>query len=140
MHVQDHTCLHSIQEAHGASVHEACGSGCTCVSNHSVKETVNPYSGTRLSNQLHNPLLHVNTGSCKPVNAGAKVPSRPGKIIPITGLLDHQDFTRTSVQLGRCGTCDQGAAAYRCTEKQGNICEGCYSRLIREWNKEHGIV
>ena len=140
MHVQDHTCLHSIQEAHSASVHEACGSGRTCVSNHSVKETVNPYSRTRLSNQLQNPLLHVNTGSCKPVKAGAKVPSRPGKIIPIPGLLDHQDFTRTSVQLGRCGICDQGAAVYRCKDKQVNICEGCYSRLIREWNKEYGIV
>lgn len=139
MHVQDHTCLHSVQETHSAPVHDSCESGCICVSHHSAKERVIPYSGTRFSNQLQNPLFHVNTGRCKPVKDGAKVPSRPGKIIPIPGLLNHQDFTRTSVQLGRCGICDEAAAVYRCKEKQVNICEGCYARLMREWNQSNGV-
>ncbi|HPD11631.1 MAG TPA: hypothetical protein PLN56_11630, partial [Methanoregulaceae archaeon] len=68
-----------------------------------------------------------------------KVPSRPGKIIPIPGLLDHRDFTRTTIQLGRCGICDGGAAVYRCKEKQVTICEGCYARLVREWNQSKGV-
>ena len=140
MQVKDHTCLHAIWEAHSAPVHDSCESGCVCVSNHDAKETISPYilKPDFLTN-FRIRYFSVNTGRCKSVKAVTKVPSRPGKIIPIPGLLDHQDFTRTSVQLGRCGICDQGAAVYRCTEKQVNICEGCYARPVREWNHRNGV-
>ncbi|WP_261597712.1 hypothetical protein [Methanoculleus formosensis] len=35
-----------------------------------------------------------------------------------------------------CGT---GKAVYRSREAQAKVCEGCYARLVREWNKGEGV-
>ena len=139
MRVQDHPCLHSNLEAHSASCDGSCGSGCGCEPENGANDSSSLHSTTRSRNQPQDVLVDVSTPHCKAVKSSGKVPSRPDGIIPLPGLLDHHEFVRTTVQLGRCGICDQGAAVFRCKEKQVNICEGCYARLIREWNQANGI-
>ena len=58
---------------------------------------------------------------------------------PLPGILDHQTFKRVRVDLGRCDVCGAGKAVYRSREVQANLCEGCYSRLVREWNGQAGV-
>ncbi len=139
MRVQDHPCLHSNLEAHSASCDGSCGSGCGCEPENGANDSSSLHSTTRSRNQPQDVLVDVSTPHCKAVKSSGKVPSRLEGIIPLPGLLDHREFARNTVQLGRCGICDQGAAIYRCKEKQVNICEGCYARLIREWNQANGI-
>ncbi len=57
---------------------------------------------------------------------------------PLPGLLDHRTFEKVKVELGRCTICDTGRAAYRSREAQTNICQGCYARLVWEWNQGRG--
>jgi len=49
------------------------------------------------------------------------------------------DFERGSVDLGRCGLCDEGKALFRSGELRLNICERCYGRLLREENRNKGV-
>ncbi|MCT8338227.1 hypothetical protein FKB36_12200 [Methanoculleus sp. Afa-1] len=62
---------------------------------------------------------------------------RPAKVQPLPGVLDHQAFARVKVELGRCDVCRTGKAVYR--SREANICEGCYARLVREWNGREGV-
>ena len=64
---------------------------------------------------------------------------RPAKVQPLPGVLDHRTFSRTKVELGRCDVCGTGKAVYRSREAQAKVCEGCYARLVREWNKGEGV-
>jgi len=64
---------------------------------------------------------------------------RPFRIDPLPGLLDHRDFKRVKVVSGRCDVCHKGAAVFRCAEKQIGVCEGCYGKMVREWNDRNGI-
>ncbi|MEN6512424.1 hypothetical protein [Methanoculleus sp.] len=64
---------------------------------------------------------------------------RPGKVQPLPGVLDHREFLRVKVELGRCDLCGTGKAVYRSREAQANICEGCYARLVRERNGRAGV-
>ena len=64
---------------------------------------------------------------------------RPAKVQPLPGVLDHRTFERTKIELGRCGLCAEKKAVYRSREAQANICEGCYTRLVREWNGREGV-
>jgi hypothetical protein len=54
-------------------------------------------------------------------------------------VLDPRTFARVKVDLGRCEICDTGKAVYRSREAQTKICEGCYSRLVREGNAREGV-
>jgi hypothetical protein len=56
---------------------------------------------------------------------------------PLPGVLSPQEFLRAKVELGRCDICREGKAVYRSGEAK--ICEGCYSRLVREWNGQAGV-
>ncbi len=67
------------------------------------------------------------------------VVQRKGKIAPLPGLLDHRTFERVRVDLGRCTVCDAGKAVYHSREARASICQGCYARLVREWNREAGV-
>ena len=58
---------------------------------------------------------------------------------PLSGVLDPRTFARVKVDLGRCEICDTGKAVYRSREAQTKICEGCYSRLVREGNAREGV-
>ncbi len=64
---------------------------------------------------------------------------KPGTVKPLPGLLDHRTFERARVDLGRCTICDAGKAVYRSREAQASICQGCYARLVREWNRGEGV-
>jgi hypothetical protein len=61
------------------------------------------------------------------------------KTQPLPGVLDHRTFCRTKVELGRCDVCGTGKAVYRSREAQAKVCEGCYARLVREWNAGAGV-
>ncbi len=57
---------------------------------------------------------------------------------PLPGVLDPRAFERARVDLGRCDICKEGKAVYRSRAAQANLCEGCYSRLVRERNGPGG--
>ncbi|MCT8337602.1 hypothetical protein FKB36_08925 [Methanoculleus sp. Afa-1] len=50
----------------------------------------------------------------------------------------HRTFERVKVEIGRCDVCREKKAVYRSREAQAKVCEGCYARLVREWNKGEG--
>ena len=58
---------------------------------------------------------------------------------PLPGVLDHRTFERVKVEIGRCDVCGTGKAVYRSREAQAKVCEGCYARLVREWNRGEGV-
>ncbi|MDV2482452.1 hypothetical protein F8E02_10660 [Methanoculleus sp. Wushi-C6] len=63
----------------------------------------------------------------------------PAKAQPLPGVLDHRTFTRTKVEIGRCDICGEKKAVYRSQEAHTRICEGCYARMVREWNGREGV-
>jgi len=83
---------------------------------------------------------------CKEDKTGATVqrspekPPSPGATLPLPGVLDHRHFRRETVSLGRCGCCGEGTAVYHSGDYLMNICEACYARLVREWNRGEGVV
>ncbi|MBT8508706.1 hypothetical protein AZH53_09845 [Methanomicrobiaceae archaeon CYW5] len=83
---------------------------------------------------------------CKDNEPGATVQqstakqASPGTTLPLPGVLDHRHFRRKKVSLGRCDCCGEGTAVYYSGEYVMNICEGCYARLVREWNRGEGVV
>ena len=50
------------------------------------------------------------------------------------------DFERVSVDVGKCGLCDEGKALFRSCDLKLAICEKCYGRLVREENEGMGVV
>jgi ribosomal protein L40E len=66
--------------------------------------------------------------------------NKAGTTYPLPGILDHQDFCRSSVSLGHCTLCGEGPAVYQSKAQRAAICEKCYARLVREWNKNEGVV
>ena len=87
------------------------------------------------------------------LKTGAK--REPALQEPLPGVLDHRTFKRTKVDLGRCDVCGEKTAVYRSREVQAKVCEerlprrgkssstvrceGCYARLVREWNGRAGV-
>ncbi|MDE4908518.1 hypothetical protein L0665_07850 [Methanogenium marinum] len=63
-----------------------------------------------------------------------------GIVNPLPGILDHRDFERSTVILGHCHLCGEGAAVYHSEEHRASICEACYSWPVREWNRSEGVV
>jgi hypothetical protein len=139
MHVYDHGYLHTFQEPHSADLCETSEPACASTLPHGANDSVNLQNGSQWKNQWQESLPDPCTPECKPVQSPGKIPPTSGRATPIPGILDHREFTRTTVQIGRCDICDRAAAAYRCIEKQVNICTGCYARLVRGWNRENGI-
>ena len=56
------------------------------------------------------------------------------------GVMCAADFEKVSVELGRCGLCDEGKALFRSDGLKLAICEKCYGRLLREENEGKGVV
>ncbi len=63
---------------------------------------------------------------------------RSSGTIPIPGILDHRDFHRLNVSVGRCDICGENEAVYRNPTKRTKCCEQCYGRLVREGNRAEG--
>jgi hypothetical protein len=74
---------------------------------------------------------------CNVLKTGAK--REPALQEPLPGVLDHRTFSRTKVEIGRCDVCGTEKAVYRSREAQTKVCEGCYARLVREWNAGAGV-
>ena len=50
--------------------------------------------------------------------------TRPARVQPLPGVLDHWLFERVKVDLGRCDICGEKKAANRSREAQAKVCEG----------------
>ncbi len=84
--------------------------------------------------------LSVCKSECNSEKTSVNVQTKKaGRTLPLPGILDHGDFRRSSVSLGHCSICGEGAAVYHSKSQRASICEGCYSRLLREWNKNEGV-
>jgi hypothetical protein len=83
----------------------------------------------------------LSTGICKDMQKRITGVNgqKPFRVDPLPGLLDHRDFKRVRVVSSNCDICHEGSAVFRCAEKQVSVCEGCYARMVREWNEEKGI-
>ena len=57
----------------------------------------------------------------------------------LPGVLDHREFTRVGTDLGRCDVCAGGRAVHRSGDGRVVLCEGCFARLVREWNGGKGV-
>ncbi|WOX56778.1 hypothetical protein [Methanoculleus receptaculi] len=69
----------------------------------------------------------------------ARAPAKPRVVQPLPGVLDHRGFERVKAEIGRCDLCGAAKAVYRSPEARTNLCEGCYARLVRDWNREAGV-
>ena len=79
----------------------------------------------------------VCTPLCTPLcNTGA---TAANSVRPLSGVLDRRSFARVKVEIGRCDVCGAAKAIYRSREAQAKVCEGCYSRLVREGNARVGV-
>lgn len=58
--------------------------------------------------------------------------------VPIPGILDHRDFRRVEVSVGKCDICGESEAVSRNDSKMTNCCEQCFGRLVREGNRAEG--
>ncbi|WFN33867.1 hypothetical protein L1S32_08425 [Methanogenium sp. S4BF] len=76
-----------------------------------------------------------NTGE----TCGRQGPKTVGSTLPLPGILDYRDFRRSSVSLGRCTICGEGPAVYQSKAQRASICETCYARVVREWNRGEGV-
>ncbi|MBN2734802.1 MAG: hypothetical protein JXQ82_08105 [Methanomicrobiaceae archaeon] len=76
--------------------------------------------------------VQVSVNQCKSANAN-------GFTLPLPGVMCAADFDRVSVELGRCGLCDEGRALFRSCDLRLAICEKCYGRLLREENGRGGV-
>ena len=74
-----------------------------------------------------------------PPGAEGVLSSMPGRVQPLPGVLGPGTFVRVKTEVGRCDICDRGKAVYRSQEARAKVCEGCYARLVREWNSREGV-
>jgi hypothetical protein len=73
--------------------------------------------------------VHVSANQCTGAN----------EVVPLQGVLDHREFTRTKTDLGRCSVCDEGRTVFRSGDGMVRLCERCYRQLVRGWNEKKGV-
>ncbi|WFN37955.1 hypothetical protein L1994_02350 [Methanomicrobium antiquum] len=85
--------------------------------------------------------VHDGANQCKSAYLpGVSSGAGKGFTLPLPGVMCAADFERVSVDLGRCGLCDEGKALFRSGDLKLSICEKCYGRLLREENGGKGVV
>ncbi len=113
-----------------------------CESGRCVNEEVN--STRMLQSPVHdsgaNIFGYTHGNEAKKPVTNVKTNRHQGTELPLPGILDHRDFQRSSVSLGHCTLCGDGAAMYHSKSQRASVCEKCYARLVREWNKSEGVV
>ena len=77
--------------------------------------------------------------ACLPDLPGLSSGAGKGFTLPLPGVMCAADFEKVSVELGRCGLCDEGKAVFRSCDLKIAICEKCYGRLLREENGGKGV-
>ena len=124
---------HTVAGA-GSGVSEC---ACVCESQNGASDPVIQPIQAENTDQSPFGRLFTDVTCCKVVQSGAKRRSVLQESLP--GVLDHRTFSRVRVDLGRCDICGEGKTVYRSQEAQAGICEGCYARLVREWNAKAGV-
>jgi len=135
------TSLHNLSGTHSMNDLVSDASSCACVSGSG--ENKSP------AGSMRSPLALSDLQKCSLISTslrkdvqrtGKGVKSgKPFRVEPLPGLLDHRDFIRIKVVSGRCDICHEGAAVFRCAEKQIGVCEGCYARMVQKWNEMKGL-
>ena len=106
------------------------------VANEKIENTNLTMNRKNLNVAWNSSAKSVCTPICTPLcNTGANVANG---VRPLAGVLDYRTFGRVRVELGRCTICG-AKAVYHSAEAQTQICEGCYSRLVREGNAREGV-
>ena len=127
---------HSMSGNNNGAVLGLCEPG-RCV-NEDVNSTSTLQSSVQDTDGDISRYTHGNKGN-KP-GTNVKNNRHQGTELPLPGILDHQTFRRSAVSLGHCSLCKEGAAMYHSKEQRASICEKCYARLVREWNRGEGVV
>ncbi|KQC03542.1 MAG: hypothetical protein APR53_04945 [Methanoculleus sp. SDB] len=133
--------LHSIGRTHGMPDQLPGPGTCLCESGGSANEETKRTCTPQVPDPgaLRDALRCTREVEAKKTGAKVQTARSPGKVLPLPGLLDHREFERVSTELGRCRICDGARAVYRAEDLQTCICEGCYGRLVREWNAGEGV-
>jgi len=135
------TSLHHLSGTHGINREMGDDTSCACVPRCGEnKSPAGAFNSSIARSGLQNGSL-ISTSLRKDVQRKGKggKNGKPFRINPLPGLLDHRDFVRVKVVSSRCDICHEGAAVFRCAEKQIGVCEGCYGKMVREWNDRNGI-
>ena len=135
------TSLHHLPAPHSVDDQGSDAFSCACVSGCGENK---PPAGSMRSLIVESGLQNghsISTSIRKDVQRKEKgvKSGKPFRVDPLPGLLDHRDFVRVKVVSGRCDVCHEGAAVFWSAEKQIGVCEGCYARMVREWNGEKGV-
>ncbi len=136
------TSLHHLPGTHSTNRERGDDASCACVPGCSEnKSPAGAFKSSIARSGLQNGSL-ISTGLRKDVQRKGKdgKNGKPFRINPLPGLLDHRDFVRVKVVSSRCDICHDGGAVFRCAEKQVCVCEGCYAKMMREWNVNNGII
>ncbi len=134
-------CFHPIPVSFDTSVFPVAGSGCMfdigVYENELNKTADHPVI---LKQTTHHPPFGC-TSKCNEMKTGENVKTKKGgATLPLPAILDHGDFHRSTVSLGHCTLCGEGSAVYHSDSQQASVCEKCYARLVREWNRGEGVV
>jgi hypothetical protein len=135
------TSLHLLSGTHGTNRELVDDASCVCVPGCGEnKSPTGAFKSPIASSGLQNGSL-ISTSLRKDVQRSGKggKNGKPFCINPLPGLLGYRDFVRVKVVSSRCDICHDGGAVFRCVEKQIGVCDECYAKMVREWNKRKGI-
>ena len=135
------TSLHHLSGTHGTNREMVDDASCACVPGCVENKSPAGSFGSLIVNsglQNGSPISTSMRKDMQKKGKGVKN-GKPFRIDPLPGLLDHRDFVRVKVVSGHCDICHEGAAVFRCAEKQIGVCEGCYAKMVRKWNEKSGI-
>jgi len=136
------TSLHHLSGPHSLNDQVGDAASCACVSGSDENKSLAGSMRSLIANSGLQNGPSISTSIRKDVQRkekGVKSSGKPFRFDPLPGLLDHRDFIRVKVVSGRCNICNEGAAVFRSVEKQIGVCEGCYRKMVREWNDRNGI-
>ncbi|MDE4907745.1 hypothetical protein L0665_03850 [Methanogenium marinum] len=134
-------CFHTNPVSFDNPVSPVSGSGCVS----DIGGDENEPDKTAYSQAIPEKTMHLHLfgckSNCKEMKTVEKMKTRQaGTTPPLPGILDHRDFEHSPVSLGHCTLCGDGRAVYQSKAQRAAICEKCYARLVREWNKSEGVV
>ncbi|MGV8088025.1 MAG: hypothetical protein ACP5NU_03065 [Methanomicrobiales archaeon] len=136
------TSLHHLSGTHSIHDRASDASSCACVSGKGENKS---HTGSLRALIADSGLKNgppISTSIRKDLQRKGKCAKRekPFRIDPLPGLLDHRDFVRVKVVSSRCDICHEGAAVFRCQEKNISVCESCYAKIMRGWNEQNGVL
>ena len=115
------------------------GSACTVPGVCDPEQTAIPAGKIPNHSDPGNPASHIARLVCRDARNAVHHGRKSGTIDPLPGVLDHREFERVNVPSSKCDVCHEGSAVFWCREKRVGICEGCYTKLVREWNGGNGV-